>query len=75
VVHSLGNLVFDMDFSRQTQEGFLLELTFRGTTLRSCARCRTGSAPAAPRVVAGAAAAAVLAPVWANSGPPFKPAS
>jgi poly-gamma-glutamate capsule biosynthesis protein CapA/YwtB (metallophosphatase superfamily) len=29
VVHSLGNFVFDMDFMQQTQEGFVLDLTFR----------------------------------------------
>jgi poly-gamma-glutamate synthesis protein (capsule biosynthesis protein) len=29
VVHSLGNFVFDMDFMRETQEGFVLDLRFR----------------------------------------------
>ncbi len=43
---------------------------------RTVARALAAAGSAfAPRVVAGAAAAAVLAPVWANSGPPFKPAS
>ncbi|MPZ61363.1 MAG: hypothetical protein GEU93_08705 [Propionibacteriales bacterium] len=35
IVHSLGNFVFDMDFSRETQEGVLAELRFVGTRLRS----------------------------------------
>jgi poly-gamma-glutamate synthesis protein (capsule biosynthesis protein) len=33
VVHSLGNFVFDMDFMPQTQEGFVLDLTFQGGRL------------------------------------------
>ncbi|MFI6826861.1 CapA family protein [Kribbella sp. NPDC050241] len=35
VAHSLGNLVFDMDFSQQTQEGVLLELTYWGKALKA----------------------------------------
>ena len=35
VAHSLGNLVFDMDFSQQTQEGVLLEVTYWGKTLKA----------------------------------------
>ena len=31
IAYSLGNFVFDMDFSRQTQEGAVLELTFWGS--------------------------------------------
>lgn len=34
VVYSLGNFVFDMDFSRKTQEGAVLELTFWADVLK-----------------------------------------
>lgn len=33
VVHSLGNFVFDMDFSPETMEGLVLEAAFRGDRL------------------------------------------
>jgi poly-gamma-glutamate synthesis protein (capsule biosynthesis protein) len=62
VAHSLGNLVFDMDFSRQTQEGVLLELTYWGKTLKA-ARLTPyviGS-DFSPRVVSGARAERILA--------------
>jgi poly-gamma-glutamate synthesis protein (capsule biosynthesis protein) len=35
IAHSLGNLVFDMDFSQQTREGVLLEVTYWGKTLKA----------------------------------------
>ena len=35
VVYSLGNFVFDMDFTRETQEGAALELTFWGSDLKN----------------------------------------
>ena len=35
VVHSLGNFVFDMDFSPETMEGLVLEAAFRGDRLVS----------------------------------------
>ena len=45
VAHSLGNFVFDMDFSRQTQEGALLELVFWGERPQGRARwCPSSSA-------------------------------
>ncbi|GAB2644757.1 CapA family protein [Kribbella swartbergensis] len=62
VAHSLGNLVFDMDFSRQTQEGVLLELTYWGKTLKA-ARLTPyviGS-DFSPRVVTGTRAEQILA--------------
>jgi poly-gamma-glutamate capsule biosynthesis protein CapA/YwtB (metallophosphatase superfamily) len=64
VAHSLGNLVFDMDFSRQTQEGVLLELTYWGKTLKA-ARLTPyviGS-DFSPRVVSGTRAERILAGV------------
>ena len=72
VVHSLGNFVFDMDFSRQTQEGVMLELVFWGDELMA-----TDFTPYvigagyAPRLAGNARAAAILAPMWAASDPPF----
>ena len=35
IAYSLGNFVFDMDFSRATQEGAVLELTFWGGDLKA----------------------------------------
>jgi poly-gamma-glutamate synthesis protein (capsule biosynthesis protein) len=69
LAHSLGNLVFDMDFMEQTMEGVLLEATFWGDRLVA-----VGLAPyrldAAfrPRPVPGAD---VLADVWRHSTGPF----
>jgi poly-gamma-glutamate capsule biosynthesis protein CapA/YwtB (metallophosphatase superfamily) len=64
VAHSLGNLVFDMDFSQQTQEGVLLELTYWGKTLKA-ARLTPyviGS-DFSPRVVTGTRAEQILADI------------
>ncbi|WP_433157352.1 CapA family protein [Kribbella sp. CA-247076] len=61
VAHSLGNLVFDMDFSQQTQEGVLLELTYWGKSLKA-ARLTPyviGS-DFSPRVVTGTRAEQIL---------------
>ncbi|NHC14929.1 hypothetical protein G9H71_14160, partial [Motilibacter sp. E257] len=72
IAHSLGNFVFDMDFSRETMEGAFLELTFWGEDVKAAdlvpyrmdSRFR-------PQAVRGAAARDVLAPVWEESGAPF----
>lgn len=64
VAHSLGNLVFDMDFMQQTQEGVLLELTYWGKTLKA-ARLTPyviGS-DFSPRVVSGTRAEQILADI------------
>jgi poly-gamma-glutamate capsule biosynthesis protein CapA/YwtB (metallophosphatase superfamily) len=64
VAHSLGNLVFDMDFSQQTQEGVLLELTYWDRTLKA-ARLTPyviGS-DFSPRVVTGSRAEQILADI------------
>jgi poly-gamma-glutamate synthesis protein (capsule biosynthesis protein) len=69
LAHSLGNLVFDMDFMDQTMEGVLLEATFWGDRL-------VAVAPAPyrmddyfrPRPVPGGD---VLADVWRHSTGPF----
>lgn len=64
VAHSLGNLVFDMDFSRQTQEGVLLELTYWGKTLKA-ARLTPYviGADFTPRVVTGIRAEQILSTI------------
>ncbi|MGH3343623.1 MAG: CapA family protein [Carbonactinosporaceae bacterium] len=53
IAYSLGNFVFDMDFSRETQRGIALELTFLGgdRTSASFSRVRIG-ADFAPRFAA-----------------------
>lgn len=72
VVHSLGNFIFDMDFSQQTQEGVLLDLVFWGDELRAA-----GFAPYvigsdfAPRPVRGGRADAILGLLAAASDLPF----
>jgi poly-gamma-glutamate capsule biosynthesis protein CapA/YwtB (metallophosphatase superfamily) len=61
IAHSLGNLVFDMDFAQQTQEGVLLELTYWGKTLKA-ARLTPYviGADFSPRVVTGTRAEQIL---------------
>jgi poly-gamma-glutamate capsule biosynthesis protein CapA/YwtB (metallophosphatase superfamily) len=65
VVHSLGNFVFDMDFSASTMEGLVLEATFWGDRLVAAdfVPYRLGS-DFAPRVVPRAAARSILEPFW-----------
>jgi poly-gamma-glutamate capsule biosynthesis protein CapA/YwtB (metallophosphatase superfamily) len=61
VAHSLGNLVFDMDFSQQTQEGVLLELTYWGRTLKAARLTPYVIGPDfTPRVVTGDRAEEIL---------------
>lgn len=75
IAHSLGNYVFDMDFSRPTREGVILELTFWGSELKAAefVPVLIGS-DFAPRVLTGAAAQAVLARMWRASTAPFSAA-
>jgi len=72
IAHSLGNYVFDMDFSRPTREGVILELTFWGSDLKAAELVPVviGS-DLAPRVVTGAAADRILSRIWQTSGLPF----
>jgi len=72
IAHSLGNYVFDMDFSRPTREGAILELTFWGSDLKAAELVPIviGS-DFAPRVVTGPAAQRILRRIWQTSGPPF----
>jgi len=64
VVHSLGNFVFDMDFMRETQEGFVLDLTFRDGRLVATRPTPYVIGPDfSPRPARGARARAILADV------------
>jgi poly-gamma-glutamate synthesis protein (capsule biosynthesis protein) len=64
IAHSLGNAVFDMDFSEQTMEGVLLTATVSaaGVSNIDLAPYRM-DASFTPRLVEGAAARAILADV------------
>ncbi|MBA2532711.1 MAG: CapA family protein [Nocardioidaceae bacterium] len=74
VVHSLGNFVFDMDFSTQTQEGVLLELVFWGSELKGARFVPYVIGPDyAPRRAFGLRAEAILSAMWAASDPPLGP--
>jgi poly-gamma-glutamate capsule biosynthesis protein CapA/YwtB (metallophosphatase superfamily) len=72
VAYSLGNFIFDMDWSRATREGLALELIFWGPELmavhpipvRIDERFR-------PRFLTGDAAQQVLRRVWQASSPPL----
>jgi poly-gamma-glutamate synthesis protein (capsule biosynthesis protein) len=65
VVHSLGNFVFDMDFSAETMEGLVLEATFWDDELKAVdlVPYRIG-ADFAPRVVPHAGAERLFANFW-----------
>nr|WP_231126303.1 CapA family protein [Motilibacter aurantiacus] len=72
IAHSLGNFVFDMDFSSRTMEGAFLELSFWGDELKAADLVPYRmDGRFTPRAVEGAAARSVLAPVWPESGAPF----
>ncbi len=62
IAHSLGNFIFDMDFSQPTMEGVTLTATFEDDRLDDVdfTPYRMG-ADFAPRIVRGAAAKAILA--------------
>ncbi len=72
VAHSLGNLVFDMDFMEQTMEGVTLTATFWDDRLMGIelAPYRMDAA-FAPHLVTGSTGEAILDDVWANSTGPF----
>lgn len=73
VVNSLGNFIFDMDFSLPTREGVLLELVFWDDQLRG-ARFTPYviGADYAPRLARPKRAATILARMHATSDPPFR---
>ena len=64
VVHSLGNFVFDMDFEPETQEGIVLQLTFReGALVRARPTAYVIGPDFAPRPAHGARRDAILADI------------
>jgi poly-gamma-glutamate synthesis protein (capsule biosynthesis protein) len=69
IAHSLGNFVFDMDFSEETMEGVTLTATFRGDRLVDVGLgpYRMGLSDFAPRPVAGDQAEGILADVREHS--------
>ncbi len=72
VVHSLGNFIFDMDFSIPTQEGVLLEAVFWGDTLRAIDLVPYVIGPDfAPRLAEGSRAEAILDKLAIASDAPF----
>lgn len=73
IAHSLGNFVFDMDFSPQAMEGVTLTATFRDDRLVDVdlGAYRMGT-DFAPRPLRGAAAEEVLADVRDNSSGRFR---
>lgn len=76
VAYSLGNFVFDMDFSVPTQQGVILEVTLWGGEVKATrfVPYRIG-ADFAPRVLADRSpqGRAILGRVWANGGEEFSP--
>jgi poly-gamma-glutamate capsule biosynthesis protein CapA/YwtB (metallophosphatase superfamily) len=73
IVNCLGNFIFDMDFSQQTEEGVRLELVFWGDDLMAARFQPYVIGPDfAPRPVAGQRARLILQRMWRASGPPFK---
>ncbi|MEP6666457.1 MAG: CapA family protein, partial [Nocardioidaceae bacterium] len=73
IVNSLGNFVFDMDFSRETQQGVMLELVCWDDQVMS-ARFTPYviGADFAPRLVGGPTADNILDQMWRASDAPFK---
>lgn len=72
VVHSLGNFVFDMDFSAKTREGVFLEIVLWGGAVKAVEPVPyvIGN-DFAPRLARGDRAAAILADAWSTSRGPF----
>ena len=72
VVHSLGNLIFDMDFMRETQEGILLEIVATGEQVLAVRPIPyVIDETFTPRLVEGERAAAILDLARQASSPPF----
>ncbi len=72
IAYSLGNYVFDMDFSRETQQGAFVELTFWGDVLKGAEFVPVRIGPDfAPRVAGSAPGRAILDRAWDASGRPL----
>jgi poly-gamma-glutamate synthesis protein (capsule biosynthesis protein) len=68
IAYSLGNFVFDMDFSRQTMEGIALDVTFWGDRLMAATpEPYVLDRRFAPHAAAGPRALEVLDDVWRSS--------
>jgi poly-gamma-glutamate capsule biosynthesis protein CapA/YwtB (metallophosphatase superfamily) len=76
VAYSLGNFVFDMDFSVQTQEGAALELVCWGGQVKAAdfVPVRIGRRYV-PAFVPYSRGLPVLRRIWQASGPPFSAAA
>jgi poly-gamma-glutamate capsule biosynthesis protein CapA/YwtB (metallophosphatase superfamily) len=72
IVNCLGNFIFDMDFSQQTEEGVVLELVFWGDDLLAARFQPYVIGPDfAPRPAYGPRARQTLHRMWRASDPPF----
>jgi poly-gamma-glutamate capsule biosynthesis protein CapA/YwtB (metallophosphatase superfamily) len=73
IVHSLGNFIFDMDFSQATEEGVLLEVTLWGSEVMAVRFVPyVIGAGFVPRTAAGPRADATLDRLWSASDPPLR---
>ncbi len=72
VVHSLGNFIFDMDFSTKTREGVFVEVVLWGGHVMAVEPVPYAIDGAfAPRLAHGKRAAVILADVWSTSRGPY----
>jgi poly-gamma-glutamate capsule biosynthesis protein CapA/YwtB (metallophosphatase superfamily) len=72
VVHSLGNFIFDMDFSTKTREGVFVEVVLWGGQVRAVEPVPyVIDGDFSPRLVRGERAAGILADVWSTSRGPY----
>jgi poly-gamma-glutamate capsule biosynthesis protein CapA/YwtB (metallophosphatase superfamily) len=72
VVHSLGNFIFDMDFSTKTREGVFVEVVLWGGQVRAAEPVPyVIGAGFSPRLANGSRAAGILADVWSTSRGPY----
>ncbi len=72
VVHSLGNLVFDMDFMRETREGIFVEIVSRGDNVVAVRPVPyVIDDRFTPRTVAGSRASDIFDRIRETSEPPF----
>ena len=74
VAYSLGNFVFDMDFSAPTMQGIALELTLWNDRIVAANPVPAVITPSfAPRFVGDRQGAEILDDVWSNSFGSFRP--
>jgi poly-gamma-glutamate synthesis protein (capsule biosynthesis protein) len=73
IAYSLGNFVFDMDFSQQTMEGIALDVTFWGDRVMAVTpKPYVLDARFAPHRAMGTAAERILDDVWRSSFGPMR---